>query len=90
MTIGVFKEPQDETRVSLLPEGVATLIKKGINVLVEEGAGNRAYADDSDYERAGARIGSRQDIVAASDILFAVHYPQNSTSLPEEKILIGI
>ncbi|HQX98067.1 MAG TPA: NAD(P)(+) transhydrogenase (Re/Si-specific) subunit alpha, partial [Chitinophagaceae bacterium] len=39
MTIGVLKEPSHETRVSLLPEAVATLTKKGIEVWIEDGAG---------------------------------------------------
>ena len=30
MNIGIMKEPSGETRVSLLPEAVATLIGKGI------------------------------------------------------------
>jgi alanine dehydrogenase len=56
MVVGILKEPQQETRVSLLPEGVAQLTKKGITVLVEPGAGIRASASDEDYEKAGARI----------------------------------
>jgi len=39
MTIGVLKEPGYETRVSLPAEAVAILTKKGITVLVENGAG---------------------------------------------------
>jgi|GEM_PF-4167989 len=38
MTIGLLKEPAPETRVSLLAEAVGTLTKKGINVLIEDGA----------------------------------------------------
>ena len=37
MTLGLLKEPNYETRVSLLAEAVATLTKKGITVLVENG-----------------------------------------------------
>ena len=38
MTIGVLKEPSPETRVSLLPEHIATLKKWNVDVLAETGA----------------------------------------------------
>ena len=56
MTIGLLKEPAEETRVSLLPEAVATLTKKNINVLLETGAGEKAFSRDRDYEKAGAKF----------------------------------
>ena len=49
MILGVLKEPGFETRVSLLPETVSALIKKNIQVVVEEGAGANAFAADADY-----------------------------------------
>ena len=55
MTIGVLKEPNYETRVSLLAEAVATLTKKGVSVMVENGAGEKAFCSNADYEKAGAR-----------------------------------
>ena len=48
MIVGILKEPLSETRVSLLPEAVAQLVKKGIVVVVESGAGLKAAASDSD------------------------------------------
>lgn len=51
MIVGILKEPLPETRVSLLPEAVAQLIKNGIEVVVETGAGLKASASNSDYER---------------------------------------
>ena len=44
MTIGVLKEPGFETRVSLIAETIAPLIKKGVQVLVESDAGASAGA----------------------------------------------
>jgi NAD(P) transhydrogenase subunit alpha len=41
MTIGVLKEPQPESRVSLLPEHIVALKKQGVNVLTEAGAGKK-------------------------------------------------
>ncbi len=46
MHIGIMKEPSGETRVSLLPEAVASLIGKGHTILVETGAGTLAFASD--------------------------------------------
>ncbi|MCW3074815.1 MAG: Re/Si-specific transhydrogenase subunit alpha [Flaviaesturariibacter sp.] len=88
MTIGVLKEPQEESRVSLLPEAVAALIKKEITVIVESGAGNKAYASDQDYEAAGASLGNRETVISASDILLSIHQP--SAPIPSGKVLIGV
>lgn len=88
MIVGILKEPQTETRVSLLPEAVAQLTKKGIEVLVESGAGLRAFASDADYEKAGARTVSAQDVTASSDILLSIHRPAHK--IPASKILIGV
>ena len=65
MTVGILKEPSEETRVSLLPEAVAQLTKKGITVLVESGAGVKASATDADYEKAGAKMSSSQEIISS-------------------------
>ena len=59
MTIGILKEPAYETRVSLLAEAVATLTKKNITVFVENGAGEKAFNSNADYEKAGAQIKRR-------------------------------
>lgn len=89
MIVGVLKEPQDETRVSLLPESVAQLTKKGIKVLVEQGAGARAFASDADYQKAGADIAAAQEVVGQADVLFAIHRPNGAYQIPASKILIG-
>jgi NAD(P) transhydrogenase subunit alpha len=88
MTIGVLKEPQQETRVSLLPEAVAALTKKNISVVVERGAGLGAYAFDADYESAGAVIKDANEVVRSSDIILCIHKPE--VSFEENKILIGV
>ncbi len=88
MTIGVLKEPSSETRVSLLPEAVATLTKKGITVCVEKGAGLTAFSSDDAYIKAGASIGDRGDIVSKSDIILVIQ--SQNLSVPPSKILIGV
>lgn len=87
MIVGILKEPSHETRVSLLPEAVAQLTKKGITVLVEAGAGTKASAPDKDYEAAGAKISSAQEIISA-DVILSIHQPVLSIS--RSKVLIGV
>ncbi len=45
-----------ETRVALVPETLARLVKAGANVAVEAGAGERAGFPDAAYAAGGARI----------------------------------
>ena len=98
MTVGVLKEPPDERRVSLLPEAVASLTKKGINVWVEKEAGSKAFASNADYEKGGATVTDAAGIMANADVILSIHPPQqlpkdNGQSLTENlpsKIFIGI
>ena len=91
MTIGVLKEPSDETRVSLLPEAVIALSKKGITVFIENGAGEKAFADDDSYVKAGAQIKNRKEIIESSEIILAIHPPGPGETLSfKSKILIGV
>ncbi len=56
MKVGVPKETIDgERRVGLVPEGVEKLRDRGLEVLVESGAGRDYYLDDA-YKEAGAEI----------------------------------
>lgn len=91
MTVGLLKEPTHETRVSLLAESVAVLVKKGIIVLVESGAGDRSYCNDADYTSAGARVTNRDEILTASDILLCIHAPSLAeSSRLKTKVLVGV
>lgn len=87
MILGVLKEPGFETRVSLLPETVSALIKKNIQVLVEESAGAKAFAADADYTAAGASVKSRSEVLQQADVLLSIHQPTDNIS---NKILIGV
>ncbi|MDR2206569.1 MAG: Re/Si-specific NAD(P)(+) transhydrogenase subunit alpha [Flavobacteriaceae bacterium] len=91
MTIGVLKEPAFETRVSLLPEAVATLTKKNITVLIENGAGEKAFASDADYQNAGAQLKNRNEVLNDSDVVLAIHTLQDTDiATAKSKILIGV
>ena len=84
MTIGVLKEPSEESRVSFLPETVTALTKKGITVFVEPGAGEKAFHNDEEYVKAGAAIKSRTEIIQSADVLVAIHpFPEGGSPRPD-------
>jgi NAD(P) transhydrogenase subunit alpha len=91
MTIGVLKEPSPETRVSLLPEHIATLKKWNVNVCIESNAGATAFANDDKYVEAGATIQSRAEVLQNSDIILSINTPLQSEidQLPS-KIILGV
>ena len=58
MRIGVPRETTaGERRVALSPESAARLVKSGVEVVVERGAGIEASFPDASYEAAGATFG---------------------------------
>lgn len=89
MIVGVLKEPPFESRVSLLAEGAAALVKKGIEVRVESGAGDKASCSDEDYQKAGASMRSRAELLAQADVLLSIHANDIPATL-QNKILIGV
>jgi NAD(P) transhydrogenase subunit alpha len=91
MTIGVLREPSYETRVSLLAEAVSALTKKGITVWVENGAGEKAFCSNAEYEKAGAQVKSREEVLSSSQVVLGIHAPAPS-DIPHlaSDILIGV
>lgn len=75
MTIGIIKENESENRVAMLPESVATLVKMNVSMLVETGAGIRAFASDKEYEESGATIKTKEQVIAASDLIIKIQPP---------------
>lgn len=78
MKIAVAKEIEVcERRVALNPDTVARLIKQGLEVWVETGAGERSFFSDSAYEAAGATIvNDTTKLWHEADILLKVSPPQ--------------
>src|SRR6185295_15306676 len=72
MIIGLLKEPTPETRVSLLPEHIAILKKWNVDVLVEHGAGEKAFATDIKYSEAGANIATREVLLETADLVLSI------------------
>ncbi|MEQ1824417.1 MAG: Re/Si-specific NAD(P)(+) transhydrogenase subunit alpha [Pirellula sp.] len=73
MKIGVPKETfPGERRVAISPASLATLMKSGMEVLVESGAGVQAGYPDSAYRDKGATIASDRRSVFGADIIAQV------------------
>ena len=66
------------------------LVKKGITVHVENGAGEKSFSNDNAYVQAGASIHPGSDVIAASDILLSIHPPFTNNDVPQGKVLIGV
>lgn len=90
MIVGVLKEPFPETRVSLLPEHILLLKKINVAVLIENNAGEKAFASDDKYVEAGGAIASRQDVLRRSEIILSIHLPaENEIEALQTKIILG-
>ena len=91
MKIAVLQEAGEETRVAAIPETVKKFAGLGAAIAVERGAGNSASISDSDFEAAGASIGSRTDVLQNADAILCVMGPE-AASLAGAKqgaLLIG-
>ncbi len=65
-----------ERRVAAVPETVSKLIKAGMEVCVESGAGLQSYIDDTSYIEAGASIEpDHATVLGNADIILKVQRP---------------
>src|SRR5689334_11687170 len=78
MIVGVPREIKtDEHRVAMTPDGVLELAHRGVDVLVESGAGVDSSITDDDYRGAGARVvGNASEVWERADIVCKVKEPQ--------------
>ena len=71
----VTKETQaGEARVATIPESVKGLVKLGLDVQVERGAGEQAGFPDADYAEAGAEIVA-ESARGSADLVFGIQVP---------------
>jgi len=77
MVIGVPKEIKDhEYRVSLTPEGAATLRQNGHEVWLESSAGQGSGFSDGEYRKAGASVAdSKEEVFKRADLIVKVKEP---------------
>ncbi len=78
MKIAVAKEIEvGERRVALIPDTVSRLVKQGLEVWVEAGAGEQAFFSDAAYEAAGATvIADTAHLWGNADVLLKVSPPR--------------
>jgi NAD(P) transhydrogenase subunit alpha len=91
MRVGIPKETfPGEARVAIVPAAVPTLLKSGLEVVVEAGAGVAAGFPDEMYRTQGATLASRRDVFSTADILLQVRaVPAESAMLRPGQTVIG-
>jgi len=79
MVIGVPTETAPgERRVALVPETIGRLVKLGLSVVVQRGAGTAAAFVDEAYEKAGATIAAdAAEVYAKADFIVKVERPSD-------------
>jgi NAD(P) transhydrogenase len=84
LSVSAVKEAfKGERRVALTPQAASNLIKKGISVKVESGAGALAQFSDNDYSTAGASVVDRTKALDC-DVILKVRPPLKE-EVPEFK-----
>ncbi len=78
MKVGVPREiKKQENRVGVIPPGAAQLHRRGIEVIVERGAGIGAGYSDDEYREVGATIvDSADEVFERADLIVKVKEPQ--------------
>ena len=76
MKVGIPKETYPhEMRVAATPDTVEKMVKLGIEVVVEAGAGEASSFADAAYAEAGASVVNAATVYAEADIVFKVRQP---------------
>jgi NAD(P) transhydrogenase subunit alpha len=92
MRIGVPKETAEgERRVALVPEVVRKLSGRGLEVVVQRGAGAGAMIPDAAFEEAGARLVDDPGEALGADVVVKVAAPDAAeiASLGPDSVLIA-
>ena len=93
MRVAVLKETRSaENRVALVPLGVKNLVKRGLTVTVQTGAGETSGVSALMYRDAGAEIAaSAQETLEDAKLILVVNPPSSNelAHLSEGSILVG-
>ena len=93
MIISILKEhKENENRVAATPQSVKDLIKNGVSVNIESGAGNFSFISDDDYKQSGANIcSSPKEAIKDCDIIVKVNPPSKEEidTFPEGKAFVS-
>ena len=94
MYVAIPKELDNlEPRVAATPSSIKQLIKSGLNIYVESGAGLDSFISDDDYKNSGATIvSSSEDLLNNADITLKVLPPleEEIKLLKEKSIFISL
>ncbi len=93
MKIAIGKETaQAEKRVAASPDSVKKLIALGADVFVETGAGSASSFPDSQFEAAGAKVVSQDEVYKDADVVLRVRNPTAAEvgKMKRGAVLIGM
>jgi NAD(P) transhydrogenase subunit alpha len=91
MIVSIPKEhAAGERRVALVPDLVPRLVQAGLEVVVQQGAGEAAGFADVVYQEKGARL--EPDVLGRADVLLKVQPPTTAEvgQLKEDAVVIGL
>ncbi|HLB44777.1 MAG TPA: hypothetical protein VJK49_05265, partial [Candidatus Limnocylindrales bacterium] len=82
----------NERRVAVVPDALKALIGAGVEVLVEQGAGDAAALPDDLYTAAGAKVVERAELYGQADVIVRVQKPAGDdvTSLRKGQAVVGL
>ncbi|MFI5141944.1 MAG: Re/Si-specific NAD(P)(+) transhydrogenase subunit alpha [Bacteroidia bacterium] len=92
MILGIPKESKArENRVALTPEVTKDLVKKGFEVVIENGAGLNSFYNDEAYTSVGAKTADAATVYSSADVLLKVNAPtaEEISRMKKEAILIS-
>jgi H+-translocating NAD(P) transhydrogenase subunit alpha len=92
MVIGLLKEKDGESRVSVLPEAVVALKKLKAKVWFESNAGGGSFEADPNYVKAEAELKTRDEILAKADIILSIHLLASSevSKIKPGAVIVGV
>jgi NAD(P) transhydrogenase subunit alpha len=82
-----------ERRIALTPDATAALVKGGLEVLIQTGAGEAAFHSDAAFEKAGARrIADAATLYGQGDVVLKVQKPtlQEVDQLRDGAVLVAL
>jgi H+-translocating NAD(P) transhydrogenase subunit alpha len=81
-----------EMRVALVPESISRLVRAGVEVVVERGAGATAFLDDAAYEKAGARLADAGELLEGATVVTRVRRPTDEelAAIPPGALLVAL
>src|SRR4051794_40985565 len=92
MRVGIPRETAPgETRVAAVPDVARKLSNKGIELVVEAGAGEGSHVPDAAYREAEMTVADDAGQIWGADVVAKVRAPspEEIERLPEDGVLIG-